>query len=179
MYLCRFTPQVYSFHKRIAPRLSYFEIMPIMDVEKCGNHYRNCTQCDFNWRTADALECTIGSIYARLQSIIAARVGAVDEAHIVEFPIGAFIAKGEELNNHVERLVEQVNAAGPVAKPMDVIVVECSVCYEEYDEGERIPIARTCGHVVCLKCVKNMHTANVLLRCHTCRAMSGFVRLFC
>jgi hypothetical protein len=33
------------------------------------------------------LECTIGSIYARLQSIIAARVGAVDEAHIVEFPL--------------------------------------------------------------------------------------------
>jgi hypothetical protein len=142
--------------------------MPIWMSKNAANHYRNCTQCDFNWRTG-----LISNVPSVARSTSEHHSGASwcgrRSSHRW---VSLFASKGEELNNHVERLVEQVNAAGPVAKPMDVIV-ECSVCYVIW--RRRATWSQEHVDMWFAWSVKNMHTANVLHRCHTSQWADSYV----
>lgn len=56
-------------------------------------------------------------------------------------------------------------------------VLDCSVCFEQYDSGPRLPKMLPCGHTFCLSCIKQ-HGARskVHLLCPTCRTPANLSR---
>jgi hypothetical protein len=154
MYLCRFTPQMYSFHKRIATSISHFEIMPI----RMSKMRQTIIEI--------VLNATSTGVLLMLSNVPSVVLRSTSEHHSGaswcgrrSSPLSSYwsslLQKGEELNNHVERLVEQVNAAGPVqtnGRYRRMLCLLRRICRRRAH-----PIARTCGHVVCLKCEEHAY----------------------
>lgn len=48
---------------------------------------------------------------------------------------------------------------------MEVI---CPICYDHYNDKEKIPRILSCGHTYCQSCLMDLRTSNILT-CPTCR----------
>ena len=46
--------------------------------------------------------------------------------------------------------------------------VHCPICYDHYNDKEKIPRILTCGHTFCQHCLMDLRTSNILT-CPTCR----------
>ena len=47
--------------------------------------------------------------------------------------------------------------------------MECSNCYEEYDDNKHVPLNLECGHTYCKKCIKKLLKQSPKLECPICR----------
>lgn len=55
----------------------------------------------------------------------------------------------------------------------------CSICYRDYDTGERAPILlKDCRHVFCFRCLEQISGSNGIVQCPNCRKNS-FTRECC
>ena len=127
----------------------------------------------------------IGGLYAALRHM-GARLHNLDDPHIVDVPLGAQIAQGPALAQHLEALAAQVEAMQPDGGGADVDAepVElqdpprdfgCNVCFENYDNAARLPLFLPCGHVICLHCVRRL----ARMECPSCRErISSVNRIF-
>lgn len=46
--------------------------------------------------------------------------------------------------------------------------VTCPICYDPYNDKEKIPRILSCGHTFCQNCLLDLRTSNILT-CPTCR----------
>ena len=46
--------------------------------------------------------------------------------------------------------------------------VTCPICYDHYNDKEKIPRILSCGHTFCQHCLMDLRTSNILT-CPTCR----------
>ena len=46
--------------------------------------------------------------------------------------------------------------------------VTCPICYDPYNDKEKIPRILACGHTFCQNCLLDLRTSNILT-CPTCR----------
>ena len=46
--------------------------------------------------------------------------------------------------------------------------ITCPICYENYNDREKIPRILSCGHTFCQNCLMDLRTTNILT-CPTCR----------
>jgi tripartite motif-containing protein 23 len=46
--------------------------------------------------------------------------------------------------------------------------VTCPICYDHYNDKEKIPRILSCGHTFCQNCLMDLRTTNILT-CPTCR----------
>lgn len=46
--------------------------------------------------------------------------------------------------------------------------VTCPICYDPYNDKEKIPRILSCGHTFCQNCLMDLRTSNILT-CPTCR----------
>ncbi|KAK7071732.1 hypothetical protein SK128_025314, partial [Halocaridina rubra] len=49
--------------------------------------------------------------------------------------------------------------------------LECSVCFQKYDEREHSPRCLTCGHTACSSCIYHLLGNRPFLKCPICRAL--------
>lgn len=47
--------------------------------------------------------------------------------------------------------------------------VNCPICFDPYNDKEKIPRILTCGHTFCQHCLMDLRTSNILT-CPTCRS---------
>lgn len=47
--------------------------------------------------------------------------------------------------------------------------VTCPICFDQYNDKEKIPRILTCGHTFCQNCLMDLRTSNILT-CPTCRS---------
>jgi hypothetical protein len=57
----------------------------------------------------------------------------------------------EQLREARTRLAERIAREGE-GRNVDQLMKDCTICMEEFDEGERKPVAGRCGHVFCEGC---------------------------
>jgi hypothetical protein len=46
--------------------------------------------------------------------------------------------------------------------------VTCPICYDQYNDKDKIPRILSCGHTFCQHCLMDLRTSNILT-CPTCR----------
>ena len=46
--------------------------------------------------------------------------------------------------------------------------VTCPICYDHYNDKDKIPRILSCGHTFCQNCLMDLRTSNILT-CPTCR----------
>ena len=47
--------------------------------------------------------------------------------------------------------------------------VSCPICFDQYNDKEKVPRILTCGHTFCQHCLMDLRTSNILT-CPTCRS---------
>ena len=51
-------------------------------------------------------------------------------------------------------------------------IIECPICYDEYDHCSHTPMLLTCGHSICLQCAELLFPSDEAAECPTCRTCS-------
>lgn len=142
------------------------------------NHPRNCNSCREEISTLRYQVMRRGST---IRAMHFALTMLLENAHAlpsmtVDVPLGAYAARGEQLQDHINNIVQQVQSLAtppqPFVFPHDF---NCNICYEQYDSAEHLPLIIQCGHFICLQCIRNMR----VMECHYCRQrISSVTRIY-
>jgi hypothetical protein len=81
--------------------------------------------------------------------------------NIINVPIAAFNTS-DVISDLIERVENMSGPATPVEIPADF---GCNVCFNAYNDGGRIPLTMTCGHILCLACMRRLP----VMKCPSCR----------
>ena len=142
-------------------------------------HISNCTTCRYFDLDLRRRGRRIGGLHVALSHVLR-RNTPPEQA--VDVPVGAYRATGEAFRQHIDRLVQRVlamTASAPAQGngPSPSSLPPCNICYEDFNETTRMPLALMCGHIICLHCLRNLPN----LECPTCpdgRFISSFTPLF-
>uniref|UniRef100_A0A914WAU8 RING-type domain-containing protein n=1 Tax=Plectus sambesii TaxID=2011161 RepID=A0A914WAU8_9BILA len=50
--------------------------------------------------------------------------------------------------------------------------MDCSICFEAYDDGSRVPKQLSCGHSLCARCATACADSESRLRCPQCQKVT-------
>jgi hypothetical protein len=145
----------------------------------CCNHASSCTEC---FREAARLKHTISRRGATISSLYFALRSTMEALHdaqadrFVDVPIGARMVSGAALKKKIEALVQHANNLPAPPEPYHIPSnFGCNVCFEGYNNGQRLPLTMMCGHTLCLSCMNQLHQ----MRCPSCREhIEAFTRLY-
>lgn len=103
------------------------------------------------------------------------RLNDHNDEYVVQAPIG-IANETETARQQVQDLVDQVVGDRPdEAEEIDFENFNCQVCWEKYNTGTRKPVVISCGHPICLSCLRQLQS----LKCPKCvRQIRHVIRLF-
>ncbi|XP_033113688.1 tripartite motif-containing protein 3-like [Anneissia japonica] len=71
----------------------------------------------------------------------------------------------------INRTISAIMSFNAATKGSLTQLVECSICYENYNETNRLPKLLPCGHTICLSCVQQISEESGRVVCASCRAV--------
>jgi hypothetical protein len=118
---------------------------------------------------------TISGLYFALRSTMEALHDA-QAARFVDVPVGARMVSGAALKNKIEALVQHANNLPAPPEAYNIPTnFGCNLCFEGYDNGQRLPLTMMCGHTLCLSCMSQLRE----MRYPSCREpIEAFTRLY-
>lgn len=118
---------------------------------------------------------TIAGLYHALRLQLEERIEQEPE-RFVEVPIAPNNATQPDFAERLEQLAHRAEALGGPTQTFQLgSNFSCNVCFESYDDRQRMPLTMMCGHTICLSCMRRLQRTE----CPSCRErITAFTRLY-
>ena len=58
---------------------------------------------------------------------------------------------------------------------LEDLILDCEICSDKYDEGDRTPLTLPCGHTICKQCILNIYQpTKPKISCPKCKKNFSF-----